>query len=110
MTEQHQQVIDRIRDGCQQALMEYLQIRQHDLQLFISHQLGANLRGKVEPDDIYQEVSVYAAMNHEQVDFSGADPFGWFCEIARRKILDAGRHFSAQKRAAGREVGRCCCG
>ena len=105
MTEHHQQLIDRIREGDQQALLDYLETRRADLLLFVTHQLGVNLRGKIEPEDILQELSVYAALNHEQVDFSGLDPFGWFCEIARRKILDAGRHFSAQKRSAGREVG-----
>ena len=39
------------------------------------------------------------------MDFSENDPFGWFCQVARRKVMDAGRHFSAQKRAAEREVG-----
>jgi len=97
--------IDRIRQGDRQALIDYLQTRRADLILFVNHQLGAGLSGKIEADDIVQEVSAYAFENASEIDFGDQDPFGWFCQIAKRKVIDAGRHFNAQKRAAQREVG-----
>jgi RNA polymerase sigma-70 factor (ECF subfamily) len=39
------------------------------------------------------------------VEWGDRDPFGWLCQQAERRIIDAHRHhFGAQKRAAAREV------
>ena len=101
----HSEWLARIRQGDRHALIEYLESRRSDLLMFVGHQLGAGLSGKIEPDDIVQEVSAYAFENAGQIDFADQDPFGWFCQIAKRKVIDAGRHFNAQKRAADREIG-----
>src|SRR5262249_19040407 len=38
-------------------------------------------------------------------EFEHREPFGWLCQIAERRIIDAHRRFfGAQKRDAGREV------
>ena len=59
----------------------------------------------MEVEDIFQEVSVEAVRSLPEADFEHRDPFGWLCQIAERRIIDAHRRFfGAQKRDAGREV------
>ena len=75
---------------------------------YIERRMGAALRGKIEPEDILQEVGVEIARTAE-AEVSplapGRDPFGWLCDVAERRIVDAYRRiFGAQKRSAAREV------
>ncbi len=95
----------RVRAHECDALGEYLLARRPQLLAYIERQLGPALRRKVEPDDIYQEVSVEAVRALNQVDFKDHDPFSWLCQLAERRIVDAHRKFFvSQKRDAGREV------
>jgi RNA polymerase sigma-70 factor, ECF subfamily len=72
---------------------------------FIEHRLGAALRRKLEPEDIFQEVGAEAVRSWGQVSQLQGDRFSWLCELAERRIIDAHRRFfSAQKRSASREV------
>lgn len=72
---------------------------------FIERQLGAALRRKVEPEDVYQETSAEAVRALPTANLGDRDPFSWLCQIAERRIIDLHRrHFGAQKRDAGREV------
>jgi RNA polymerase sigma-70 factor (ECF subfamily) len=72
---------------------------------FIERQLGAALRRKVEPEDVFQETSAEAVRALPALELGDRDPFSWFCQIAERRIIDLHRRFfDAQKRDAGREV------
>ncbi len=63
------------------------------------------MRRKVEADDLLQEVSVDCVRSVGDVDLADRDPFGWLCQVAERRIIDAHRkHFGTQKRDAAREV------
>jgi RNA polymerase sigma-70 factor (ECF subfamily) len=87
------------------ALGEFLELKRPPLLAFIERQLGLALRRRVEPEDVFQETSAEAVRSLPTTDLSQRDPFGWFCQIAERKIIDLHRrHFEAQKRDAGREV------
>lgn len=87
------------------ALGEFLELKRAPLLAFIERQLGAALRRRVEPEDVFQETSAEAVRALPGADLSERDPFGWLCQIAERKIIDLHRrHFAAQKRDAGREV------
>ena len=87
------------------ALDAYLVACRRPLLAFIDRELGAALRRKIEVDDIFQESSVEAVRSLSEADLSQRDPFGWLCQIAERRIIDAHRRFfGAQKRDAGREV------
>ena len=87
------------------ALDAYLVACRRPLLAFIDRELGAALRRKVEVDDIFQELSVEAVRSLNETDLSQRDPFGWLCQIAERRIIDAHRRFfGAQKRDAGREL------
>jgi len=99
-------LIVRVRQHDAAALGEFMTARRPQLLAYIEHQLGPALRRKVEPEDMLQEVSMEAVRSHAGVDLSERDPFGWLCQIAERRIIDAHRKFfGAQKRDAGREVG-----
>ena len=72
---------------------------------FIDRRLGPALRRKIEPDDLFQEVSAEAVRSLGEVDLGERDPFNWLCQVAERRIIDAHRRFfGSQKRDAGREV------
>jgi len=99
------EVVARVQAHDKGALAEFLELRRGQLTAFIERQLGAQLRRKVEPEDVFQEMSAEAVRSLDQVDLTGHDPFGWLCRIAERKIIDLHRkHFDAQKRDAAREV------
>jgi RNA polymerase sigma-70 factor (ECF subfamily) len=85
------------------ALAAFLDRRRPALIAFVEHRLGATLRGKVDPQDIAQEVALKALRELPHTDLGARDPFGWLCHLAEQCVIDAGRHFAAAKRAAGRE-------
>ncbi len=105
MNDRGQQWIARINAGDQQAMAEYIQFRRHDLLAVILNRMGPALRQRIEAEDIFQEVAATAVASMNELDFSDQGPFGWLCEIVQRKIVDADRRFSAQKRSAHPEVG-----
>jgi len=85
-------------------LAALIETRRPQLLAYIERRLGASLRRKVDPLDVYQETAV-AALNA----WTGQPPeeskqFGWLCQIAEQRIIDAHRRFAARKRSADREV------
>jgi RNA polymerase sigma-70 factor, ECF subfamily len=98
-------LINRVRSGDVQALAEFLTARQPQLMAFIDRRLGMSLRRKIEPEDLYQEVSADALRSLGDVDLAQRDPFNWLCQVAERRIIDAHRRFfGSQKRDAGKEL------
>jgi RNA polymerase sigma-70 factor (ECF subfamily) len=103
--DEHDPLADRVRQHDLQALDEYLASHRRPLMAFIDKQLGAALRRKIEVDDVFQEVGVEAVRSLADVNLGDRDVFGWLCQIAERRIIDAHRRFfGAQKRDTGREV------
>ncbi len=87
------------------ALVKVLSGRRGELLRFIESRLGSALRRKVEPEDIFQEVSAEALRSWPTVARQQSDCFGWLCSLVEWRIIDAYRHFfAAQKRDAAREV------
>ncbi len=100
------ELLARLRAADPQAWNAFLQSRHQALLRFVERNLGEGLRRKVEPTDIVQEVGLSVAGSLESLDLGDRDPFGWLCQLAERRIIDAHRrHFGAQKRSATREVG-----
>ncbi|MEM7232146.1 MAG: RNA polymerase subunit sigma, partial [Planctomycetota bacterium] len=79
---------ERMAQGDQEALAEFIELKQGPLHAFIDRNLGVALRRRVEPLDVFQEVSVECLRSLDSVDFGGKDPFGWLCQVAERKIID----------------------
>lgn len=100
-----QELVQRLKARDAGALGEYLTRHRAALLAYIEKNMGAAVRSKVEPDDVLQEVSSEAVRSLPAYDLGDRDPFGWLCQLAQRRIIDAHRHhFGAQKRAARREV------
>jgi RNA polymerase sigma-70 factor (ECF subfamily) len=95
---------ERVRRHDPDALAAFLEFRRPALVSFIEHRLGPALRGKLEPDDILQELAVKALRELPTADLGTRDPFGWLCHLAEQCVIDGHRHFAAGKRAAGREM------
>ncbi len=99
------ELVAKIASGDVNALAQFIELRRPQLTAYIERELGSQLRRKVEPDDIFQEMSAEAVRALPTAKLGDWDPFSFLCEIARRRIIDLHRrHFGAQKRDAGREV------
>jgi len=98
-------LLQRLQAGDTQALAEFLENHRRQLMAYIEHQLGTTLRHKVEPEDLLQETAIQALRYLPETDLSQRDPFGWLCQLAEQRIIDAHRKFvESQKRSAEREV------
>jgi RNA polymerase sigma-70 factor (ECF subfamily) len=86
------------------ALAAFLEERRPALLAFIESRLGPVLRGKLEPQDVAQEVAVKALREFARLDPAPRDPFAWLCHLAEQCVIDGHRHFAAGKRAVGREL------
>jgi RNA polymerase sigma-70 factor (ECF subfamily) len=95
---------ERVRRRDPAALAAFLEERRPALLTFVERRLGSALRGKLEPQDVLQELAVKALKELPQADLSMRDPFSWLCHLAEQCIVDDHRHFAAGKRDAGREV------
>jgi RNA polymerase sigma-70 factor (ECF subfamily) len=93
------------RTPSSQELAELLAAKRPQLLAYVERRLGTVLRRKVEPADILQEVAVAALHAWPSGGPQGRDPFGWLCQLAEQRIVDAHRfHVAARKRSAEREV------
>src|ERR1700719_1313111 len=94
----------RIRNKDSQALVEFIELRRPQLLAFIERNLSTALGRKLEAADILQEMSLSAVSSINEIDLGDRDPFGWLCQLAERRIIDAHRKLvAAQKRSAERE-------
>ena len=104
-SERESELADRLRRQDVEALGPYLELRRHHLFAYIDRRVGPNLRSKVEPEDILQEVAASALRALPTYELGDRDPFGWLCTLADRRIVDAHRrYFEAEKRSADREA------
>lgn len=87
------------------ALVSYLQVRKAALLAVIDRRLGADLRRRLEPEDVYQE-TVLAALNElPRLPEGPSDPFAWLCHLSEQRVIDLARHHRAAKRDPRREIG-----
>jgi RNA polymerase sigma-70 factor (ECF subfamily) len=94
-----------IRSGNADALVEYLEQQRPRLRVYIERNMSVALRQKIDADDLMQEVVMSCLQAQAEVDLTERDLFGWVCQMAQRRIVDAGRKFTgAKKRDASREV------
>jgi RNA polymerase sigma-70 factor, ECF subfamily len=87
-----------------EELVGLLEGRRPHLLAYIERRLGTALRRKVEPLDIFQETAIAAIHAWPTLALGDRDPFGWLCQVAEQRIIDAHRRFAARKRSSDREV------
>jgi RNA polymerase sigma-70 factor (ECF subfamily) len=105
MSRSREELTKRIQQRDVEALARFASGESGPLLAFIQRQMGARLRRKLEPEDVLQEVTAEAVRLLPETDLTDREPFGWLCQLAQRRIIDAHRrYFEAQKRDAGREV------
>ena len=105
MDDSREELLERIRRKDAEALARFAAGESGRLLGFIQSKMGLRLKRKLEPEDVLQEVTAEAVRTLPQTDLSHQDPFGWLCQLAERRIIDAHRrYFEAKKRDAGREV------
>ena len=106
MPEPDPDLLARLKAGDRDALATFIEQNSPQLLGFIEKRMSDGLKRKVEASDVLQELTVSALNSVDDVEFGDRDPFGWLCQQAERRIIDAHRHhFGAQKRDAGKEVG-----
>lgn len=105
MGDSREELIERIRQKDVDALARFAGDENGPLLGYIQRQMGLRLKRKLEPEDVLQEVAAEAARLLPETELAEREPFGWLCQLALRRIIDAHRRFfEAQKRDAGREV------
>lgn len=86
-----------VRRGDTNALARYCEDQRRPLTAFIDRRVARGARRKVEPEDLFQEVVVEAVRVLPSSPPGDRDLFGWLCQIAEHRIIDAHRfHFEAQ--------------
>ncbi|MCA9187824.1 MAG: sigma-70 family RNA polymerase sigma factor [Pirellulaceae bacterium] len=105
MSEPSSELEQRIRQRDSDALAQFLADNQARLRAYIESNMSAALRQKIDADDLVQETGVACLKSLPEIDLAERDLFGWLCQVAQRRIMDAGRKYiNSQKRAAKREV------
>ena len=83
----------------------FIESHRRQLLSYVDRNIGPALRSRLEPEDIFQEVTIAALGSLDQFNAEGRDPFRLLCQLAEQRIIDAHRHHvAAQKRSASREV------
>jgi len=97
--EQTRNILAGALDGDAEARGALLERIRPRLLLWVTARLGDNLRQKIEPDDVVQEILVAV---HKSLDgFKGDSDrafMGWLFKLAENRIRDLADHFGAQKR------------
>ena len=94
----------RVRAREPAALAEYIELRRAQMLAYIQRQVSSALAKKIDADDLLQDVSAAALRALPDYDLGDRDPFSWLCQLAERRIIDAHRRFTSQKRSSEREL------
>lgn len=98
-----EELTERIRQRDLSALCPFAELRRNRLLAFIEGRIGPTYQGKIEAEDVYQEMLIAALDYFPRTDLKGRDPFRWLCEIAEQRLIDAVRKFTTLKRSAAQE-------
>lgn len=88
-------------DGDEDARGQLLQRLRPRLVLWSASRMSAQLRSKVEPEDMAQDILVALHKDMDRFDGTpGRAFFGWMFRVAENRIRDSVDHFGAKKRQA----------
>ncbi len=96
----------RLQGGDPQALAEVFSYERERLWRVVHFRMAEPLRGRLDPDDVLQEVFLAASKRLKHYSESPAtSPFIWLRMIMNQTLIDLHRkHLGAQQRDAAREV------
>jgi RNA polymerase sigma-70 factor (subfamily 1) len=94
----------RVRSGSQSSLAAYVDCQRPRLIAHIHHRMGADLRRRIDAEDVLQETLVSAFSQMRMTDLKDRDLFRWLCRIAEIRLIDMARHHRAAKRSTRRDV------
>ena len=82
----------------------YLEANKRTLLAHIERKIGADLRKRIDPDDIFQETVLAALRGLPAAAGNIQDVFGWLRHLAEQRAIDLARHHRAGKRDPRREA------
>ena len=95
------EVIERAKQGDQEAFSWLFRKHQSRMAVFIRYQMSEALRRRYEIDDVLQELFLRAFRDLPRFEYQGAGSFlRWLFQIARHTLQDLARHEDRQKRQA----------
>lgn len=98
-------LIERFREGDEAAFSQLFRKYRPRLAVLIRYKLSEAMRGRVEPDDILQEVFLQASRDIRGFTYRSPGSFmSWLSRIADHVIADFARAQTRQKRDAGEAV------
>src|SRR5882762_1261915 len=105
-SEPRDELLNRLKNGDQQALAELFARERARLRRMVSWRLDARLSGRVDPSDVLQEVYIDAAERVQSYLEKPAMPFSlWLRLLAGRRLLELHRqHLGAKMRDVGLEI------
>jgi RNA polymerase sigma-70 factor (ECF subfamily) len=94
-------LLERLRAGDKESFTELFAKYRPRLAVLIHYKISPELRGRVEVDDILQEVFFTASQDVGNFTYRSAGSFmSWLARIADHAIIDAARSMGRQKRHA----------
>jgi len=97
-------LVRKVRTGDSAALAELMELFRSQLVATANRKMSEVLKRSVEPDDVVQEAVAYCLQAFPGLDHAHLDPMPWVHQVLERRIVDAHRHFAAQKRAADKGI------
>lgn len=97
--------LSQAADGNPLAVQKLILLFHPRLRAVAARRLEAPLRGKVEPEDVLQQVYVDAVQHFGDFEIRGSDAFfAWLKRILESKLIDTHRRFHTRARDVDREV------
>ena len=104
-TDLEAELLARLASGDVQALAPVFEIHRPRLRRMVEVRLDPRLAGRLDPDDVLQEVYLAAAQRMGTWSPERGSALLWLRMIAQQVLVDLFRHHvGAARRAAGREV------
>jgi RNA polymerase sigma-70 factor (ECF subfamily) len=94
----------RVRAGSHAALALYVDRHRARLLAAIEPHLGADLRRRIDAEDVIQETLVSAFRVLKSTELTDQDVFAWLCRLAKARTIDLARHHKADMRSVRRDV------
>lgn len=85
----------RVRGGSSTALAVLANRWRPQLIAHIAPRINADLRGRVDADDVLQEALVYALRAVRRLDLTGRDIYCWICQVCDNRLVDLARRHRA---------------